>query len=234
MGESFGRYRLPNEEAIMPLIDSCNVACGFHAGDPPSIERTIKLALECDVSIGAHPSYPDLQGFGRRKMDVAPEELESLVRYQVAALKGIVQALGGKLNHVKAHGALYNEAARSEIVAQSICRAVKSIDPGLIVYAPPGSAMAAVAYMSGLTVHCEVFIDRIYHDDGTLQSRKVKGAVITDVAQALQHIGAMIHQGHIITLEGKSLPVVADTYCIHGDNPSCLEILRTIRAQFPA
>ena len=232
MGESFGRYHIGNDEKIMPLIDECNLACGFHAGDPPGIEKTIKMALDHGLRVGAHPSYPDLQGFGRRTMDIDPDELESFIRYQVAALSGLVKAFGGRLSHVKAHGALYNKAAVDTATAMAISKAVRSIDRELTIFAPHGSIMDKVAKDLGLSLRYEAFIDRKYHSDLRLVSRRIEGSVLTDPIQAKEQVRSIMINGRITSFEGEQVPIKAQTLCIHGDNPNAIEILEELSVLF--
>lgn len=228
MGESFGRYTIGRDSELMPLIDSCNIACGFHGGDPLVIERTISMAINHDVKIGAHPSYPDLQGFGRRAMDIAPGELEAIVRYQISALFTLVRSFGSSLHHVKPHGALYNRAFFDKESARAICKAILSIDHELVLYAPWNSSLAEEGLAQGLTVHYEAFLDRRYNEDGTLVNRKSPDAVITDKQASFEQLEAIV-AGKVKTITGKTLPLRADTFCIHGDNPSALDILMYVR-----
>ena len=224
MGESFGRYTLVDDEALMPFISAANIACGFHAGDPVVIERTITSALKFDLEIGAHPSFPDLQGFGRRVMDIAPKELESIVRYQIAAVRGLVEAQGGQLIHVKPHGALYNYAAKNKDTAEAIVKAIVSIDDQLKLYAPPNSHLASTG-QSLLEVVKEAFIDRRYVEDGSLMSRKLEGSVIRDPEDALSQVKSILENSEVITASNVKVPLSATTFCIHGDNPAALRIL---------
>lgn len=229
MGESFGRYRLADDESFMPFIDACNIACGFHAGDPVVIDRTIQKALKYNLEIGAHPSYPDLQGFGRRRMEVGENELEPILRYQIGAIRAMTQSNGGHLNHVKPHGALYNYAAIHMSTAMAIVKAVKNISPELILYVPPNSCLAEAAQQMGIKVMKEGFIDRTYDDEGKLVSRKLENAVITDPGIAQEQLEQMEKTGTVTTITNKEIPMIVETYCIHGDNPSALRILETLR-----
>lgn len=229
MGESFGEWRLGADDALMELVTSANVACGYHAGDPATIERTVKLALEHEVAIGAHPSYPDLSGFGRRRMQIAPDEVESLVLYQVAAVRGIVSANGGALHHVKLHGALYNDAARDPELALAAVRAVQRLDDGLLLYALAGSTMARIGALEGLHVVEEGFVDRRYNGDGALLSRQAEGAVITDPEEAAAQARELALRGRVLAADGASVPVAAATLCVHGDNPVAPLIARRVR-----
>lgn len=229
MGESFGPWRMGADEALLDFVTSANVACGYHAGDPPTIERTVQLALDCGVAVGAHPAYPDLQGFGRRSMRLSPDELESILLYQVAAVHGITRALGGTLHHVKLHGALYNDAATDVELAHAAIRAVQRLDERLILYALAGSAMAHQAKQDGLRVVEEAFADRRYNADGTLQDRSIPGALITDPETAAVHaVDVAVHR-RVTSADGAVLVVRAGTMCVHGDNPSGVAIARDIR-----
>lgn len=219
MGESYHGSKVGNDEKIMPYISSCNIACGFHGGDPLTIEKTIKLALQHGVKFGAHPSYPDLEGFGRRPMNLVPEELEALLKYQIGALKGMAEALGGKLHHVKAHGALYNTAAKDDTVADSIIKATKAVDPTLFIYGPSGRRWKEVAEGAGVTYISEVFSDRNYNDDLTLVFRTEPEAIINDIEESLKHILHMLHNNAVKTINGNEIPIAAETVCIHGDKP---------------
>ncbi len=230
MGENYGAYTLIYDVQLMPYIDACNIACGYHAGDPVTIQRTIESALQHNVEIGAHPGYPDLQGFGRRYMDIDAETLEAMILYQISALQGMTQALGGRMTHVKAHGALYNQAARDEQTARAIVTAVKRCHTTLILYAPPHSILEAVGQQQGLQIKREGFVDRRYHSDGRLVSRLIKGAVITDVDDAVRQAQSMVAHQQVNTIEGGSLSLAVDTMCIHGDNPSALVILQSLKS----
>lgn len=232
MGESFGRFHVANESQIMPLIDACNIACGFHAGDPSTIEETILLALKHNVVIGAHPSYPDLQGFGRRYMDILPKELEQIIRYQIAALVGVTKALGGSVQHVKPHGALYNRACTDEATAVAVVEAVKSIDDHFCIFAPFASVLATTAEKHGLDVTYEVFIDRQYHNDLQLVSRREEGAVISEPSKAIEQVMNIARENRVKSKEGSFIHIIADTYCIHGDNPGAIAILEALDASF--
>lgn len=230
MGESYGAWQLGADEALMPLITSANIACGFHAGDPSIIEQTVRLALDHGVAVGAHPSYPDLSGFGRRSMQVAARELESLVLYQVAALAGIVHANGGTLSHVKLHGALYNDAAADPLLAEAAVRALLRYDNTLLLYALAGSEMARIARSFGLRVVEEAFADRRYNGNGTLQNRSVGGAVIVDQDEAADQAVQIVMAGQVRTDQG-DIQLRAGTLCVHGDNPNAASIAREVRAR---
>jgi UPF0271 protein len=225
MGESFGAYSIGNDAALMPLITSANIACGFHAGDPRVMALAAYLAREHHVAIGAHPGFNDLVGFGRRNLDATPDEIENDVLYQIGAL-----AAFAKLSHVKAHGALYNRAAENPTIARAIARAVARFDPNLVLVGlATSNAMADAARESGLHFAREGFCDRAYNRDGTLRSRREAGAVIADPARAAQQALQIAREKSVTTPEGATIPLEADTLCIHGDNPHAVEIARAVR-----
>ncbi|QPF71950.1 LamB/YcsF family protein [Roseateles sp. DAIF2] len=234
MGESFGAYTMGNDLAILDQVSSANIACGFHAGDPPTMRRIVNAALAKGVAVGAHPGLPDLQGFGRREMKVSPAEAYALVLYQVGALAGFVQAAGGRLNHVKAHGALYNMAARDRALSDAIAQAVRDFDPGLVYFGLAGSVMIEAAQALGLRCAHEVFADRSYQDDGRLTARGTPGAMIEDEDRSLAQVRQMLHEGRVTALSGATVPVRADTLCLHGDQPGALAFAQRIRAELGA
>jgi len=229
MGESFGAWKMGNDAAIMPFVSSANIACGFHAGDPGTISKTVNLALENNVAIGAHPSYPDLVGFGRRKMDIGPKQIYRIVVYQVSAVKGICESKGAALHHVKPHGALYNAAAAEKHLARAIAEAVRDIDPSLILYGLSGSHLISEAARVGLRVANEVFADRTYQADGSLTPRSESNALISDSDKALEQVSGMILDGRVRAIGGDTVALEADTVCIHGDGPHALEFAKVIR-----
>ena len=232
LGESFGAYAMGNDEAIMPYISSANIACGFHAGDPLVMAKTIQLALQHGVGIGAHPGFPDLAGFGRRNMQMSPAELHAAILYQAGALKSMTEALGGRLQHVKPHGALYNAAAVNFEIAKTIAEAVKKLDGSLILVCPAHSEMERAAKSVGLSVTFEVFADRAYNDDGTLVSRNIPGAVIHDPAELNERILRFIKEQVVVSVSGKVIPIQADTICIHGDNSMALQFVQSLSVVF--
>ncbi len=229
LGESFGNYTIGNDAEVMKYISSANIACGFHAGDPVVIEKTIKLALENNVAIGAHPGYPDLMGFGRRSMNLNPKEIKSYVLYQIGALKSMTEALGGKLQHVKAHGALYNDASANKIIATAIAEAVYLIDPELIFMGLAKSEMLDSAKKVGLRTASEVFADRAYIKSGTLVSRALPGAVIHDTNICNQRVLRMIKEHCVTGIDGSEIQIEAESICIHGDNPSAIEMAKSLK-----
>jgi len=231
MGESYGNYKIGNDDRIMPHITSCNVACGFHGGDPLQIERTIKNALKHGLQIGAHPSYPDLQGFGRRKMNVPLDELKAIIKYQIAAVKGITESLGGQLAYVKPHGALYNTAADEKKVAKCIVQAIKEIDEGLAFLGLAGSKeMKVMAKKAGIRFVAEAFADRRYTASGRLQSRRIDGAVIHHAKISAEQVLSLVKDQKVISNLNTPVKVKAQSICIHGDNPQIEDILAAIDA----
>jgi UPF0271 protein len=229
MGESFGAYSIGADEAVMPVITSANIACGFHGGDPGVIRRTVQLAGRHGVAVGAHPGFPDLVGFGRRPMVASPEEVEDFVLYQIAAVAGIARAEGVALRHVKCHGALNNMTQRDDALSAAIARAVAAFDGSLILYCMAGSRLLQAGEAAGLRVVSEGFPDRAYESDGTLVSRRTPGAVIHDAAAVVARTVRMVRDGTVVALEGAIVPLRAETLCIHGDNPEAPTLVREIR-----
>jgi UPF0271 protein len=229
LGESFGPWPMGHDAALMDSISSANVACGFHAGDPGAMRATIALAREKSVAIGAHPGFQDLVGFGRREMKASPAEVEDLVLYQVAALAGMAAAQGVKLQHVKAHGALYNMACRDRSLADAIARAVASFDRTLILFGLPHSQLLRAGEAVGLTTAAEVFADRAYDPDGSLTSRSKPGSVIHDTAVVVQRAIKMVTDKQVIAVDGSTIPLQADTICLHGDTPGAADHARAVR-----
>ncbi|MEZ4999480.1 MAG: 5-oxoprolinase subunit PxpA, partial [Bacteroidales bacterium] len=225
MGEGIG-----NDSLLLEFVSSANIACGFHAGNPAVILNTVRQAIDRNVSIGAHPGFPDLEGFGRREMKLAPEEVYALVLYQVGALKSIVESEGGKLRHVKAHGALYNMAASDRLLADSIVAACKAINPGLVIYGLPNSEIENSTLRNGMEFALEAFADRAYNSDGSLVSRSTRGSVITDSKEIEKRVIEMVLNNRIETVDGSLLIIRPDTICVHGDNPHAIDIARTIRS----
>ncbi|MFC4811092.1 LamB/YcsF family protein [Paenibacillus sp. GCM10023250] len=230
LGESFGAYKLGRDEEILGFVTSANVACGFHAGDPATMRRTVRLALDKGVAIGAHPGLQDLIGFGRRDMDISPEEAYDLVVYQIGALWGFVRAEGAALQHVKAHGSLYNMAARDERLAQAIAEAVYRVDPSLVLYGLAGSKLIEAGKRIGLRTASEVFSDRTYQADGSLTPRRQPDSVITDDGRALDQVIRMVAEGKVRAQQGEDIAIRADTICVHGDGVRAVEFAGKIRA----
>ncbi len=229
MGESFGAYSIGADEMLMPLITSANIACGFHAGDPRVMQRTVQLAVQHGVAIGAHPGFRDLEGFGRRVIDATPDEIESDVLYQIGALDAFARAAGKKLMHVKAHGALYNLAAAKPAIARAIARAVVSFDSSLVFVGLAGSSMLDVARELGLRVAREGFCDRAYTPDGKLMSRREPGSLIDDPQRAARQALQMVIEQTVDASNGEKIPMHVDTLCIHGDSPNAPAIARAVR-----
>ena len=228
MGESYGNFKVGNDEAVFPQITSCNIACGIHAGDPYHIEKTINLALAHNVQIGAHPGYPDLQGFGRRVIPMASEELSSYIKYQIAALQGMVHSAGGKLKYVKPHGALYNEIAKNEAVASTVYKAIKAMDPDLKIMGLAGSHVKEILAQMDMGYIPEAFADRYYEADGKLRSRGLPQSVIQDPEVAAQQVVSIATENKTSSLDGVVVRLEAKSFCIHGDNPAAVDILTAI------
>jgi UPF0271 protein len=229
MGESYGAGLVGNDDVLMPLVSSANIACGFHGGDPSVMHRTVTLAIKHGVSIGAHPSYPDLQGFGRRNMHLSAQEIYDLILYQTGALESFVRAGGASLHHVKPHGALYNQAAKDPEIAASIVHAMYYFNKDLYLYGPPGSALEKAALGLGIAYCAESFADRTYQADGSLTPRTEPGALIRDVLQALHQVHLIAEQQVVKTAEGSMIPMPARTICIHGDGLHAKEFATAIR-----
>jgi UPF0271 protein len=230
MGESYGAWKMGEDAAVMPYITSANIACGFHGGDPATIRKTVGLAVEHGVAIGAHPSLPDLQGFGRRVMKISPQDMYDLVVYQAGAVEAFARAAGARLHHVKCHGALYNMAANDAALSEAMARAAK--DLGVMLYVLSNSKNFSIAKQAGIPVAGEVFADRGYSDDGTLAPRDRPGGMIEDAGEAVARALAMIEQGYVTSLSGKRVPVAADTLCLHGDQPGAVTFAKAIRKAF--
>ena len=229
MGESYGAWHMGNDDAILQFVSSANVACGFHGGDPSTMRKTVAAATSNNVAVGAHPSLPDLVGFGRRVMQITPQEAYDMVVYQVGALAAVAATQGTRLHHVKAHGALYNMAAKDAALSQAICRAVRDVDANLVLYGLAGSHLIQAAQDLGLKAASEVFADRSYQDDGSLTPRSQPGAMIEDVDTAVAQVLRMVQKRLVRSVNGRDVPVQADTLCIHGDQPSALVFAQTLR-----
>ncbi len=217
-----------NDEAIMPFISSVNIACGFHAGDPLTIEQTVRSAIRNDVSIGAHPGYPDREHFGRKPMEMSQRELRAMILYQAGAVKAMAEAAGARMSHVKPHGALYNSAATDYDMSMNIVRAVKDLDSSLVLVGLSGSQLIRAARNAGLACASEVFADRAYNDDGTLVSRTVEGAVLHDTELMIRRVIRMIREKVVESISGRLIPIEADTVCIHGDNETAPEFVKKL------
>ena len=232
VGESYGAYTIGLDEEVIPLISSANIACGFHAGDPAVMRRTIALAKEHGVALGAHPGFPDLLGFGRRNMDATMEEIRDYITYQIGALQGFAVSQGMKLQHVKAHGALYNMAAQDMRIAEAITEAVSRLDKDLVLVMLPGpkkNDIQEIGRRYGIRVVFEFFADRGYNSDGTLVSRREPGAMIHDHHFAADRVLKMVTQGKIASKDETEIEVSSDTVCVHGDNPAAVRLIKQIR-----
>lgn len=232
LGESFGAYKIGNDENIIPLITSANIACGYHAGDPLVMDKTISLCKENGTSIGAHPGFPDLMGFGRRQLNASPKEVEAYVTYQIGALDAFCRKYELRMNHVKPHGALYNMAVKNEDYAIAIVNAVKNYDSSIKLLAPFGSQMIVQAEKQGLDFACEIFADRAYESDGSLVARTKKGAMITDENEAVERVLTMITDGRVKAINGEIISIKADSVCVHGDGAKALAFVEKLRNAF--
>src|SRR6185369_1384218 len=232
MGESFGAYRIGADDEVFPFITSANVACGFHGGDPSVMRSTLEKARHHQVAVGAHPSLPDLIGFGRRNMDITPDDAYDMVVYQVGALLGFARVAGVQLQHVKAHGALYNMAAVNRDLAGAIARAVRDVDRGLVLFGLPGSHLITEGEAVGLTTACEAFADRNYMSDGSLVSRRRPDAHVHDASEAVARAIRMVREGKVRPVDGDDISMRVDTICLHGDGPHAAEFAKRLRGAF--
>lgn len=230
IGESYGRFQVGNDAQLMPLIGSANIACGMHAGDPTFMCQTIGLAMENGVSIGAHPGFNDVWGFGRRQIRMSPRDLEYLVTYQIGALQALAKARGATVTHVKPHGALNNMAHDDLEYALAVGRGIRAADPDLIYVANVGSQMSRAAEQLDLQVANESYVDRIYDDNGKMVSREREDAVIKDPDVAAQHVLRIIEEGALISASGKRIPAKVHTFCIHGDEPTAVVVAQRVNA----
>ncbi len=228
MGESFYEKKVGNDEAIMPYITSCNVACGFHGGDPKTILNTVKLAIKNNVKVGAHPSLYDLEGFGRRRIKTNDEELISSLIYQISSLAGVTNYLGTKLHHVKVHGALYNMASEDDQIARLIVRTVSKIDSDLKIYGPSMLRWSDISEELGIEYVSEVFSDRNYNDDLTLVDRKNQDAIINESHLGVEHVMRMVNKNKVKTITGNLKEIIAQTICIHGDQKNAVSFAKNI------
>ena len=232
MGESYGHWSMGQDAAIMPLVTSANIAAGFHGGDPATIRETVRIAAEHRVAIGAHPSLPDLVGFGRRVMKITPQEAYDLVLYQAGAVEAFARAAGARLHHVKCHGAFYNMAVNDDALAEAIVRAVKDLGGGVLLYALSGSRMMKIAAAQGVNAIAEVFADRGYEDDGTLAPRDAPGGMIEEAEKSVAQALGMVEDGVVVSRRGVRVPVAADTMCLHGDQPGAVVFANALRQAF--
>lgn len=230
LGEGYGAFRVGNDAEVMPHITSANIACGFHAGDPVTMARTVSLAKKNNVAIGAHPSYPDIMGFGRREMQLSPEEVMSCTIYQIGALQGFAKAAGVSLQHVKPHGALYNTASEDEETSKGVVEAVRALDDELIVLAPPKSVLAKVAVEAGLRVALEFFADRAYNADGSLVSRRQPNAIVKEPREVVERVVNVIKEKKVLATNGKVVTLgEVHTICVHGDTPAAVTLVETLK-----
>lgn len=229
MGESYGPWKMGDDEALLDIVTSANIACGFHAGDWDVMAATMKAAVEKGVGIGAHPGFPDLHGFGRQRMKIAPASLQNLVRYQVGAAQAMAKAAGGEVRHLKLHGALANMASEDEATARACYEAALSVAPDIIVMVLAGTAQQRAASALGCPTACEIFADRAYNDDATLVDRRLPGAVIHDPDEAGRRMVDMVREGAILTESGKRIETRIDTICLHGDTPTAVKIAVEVR-----
>lgn len=235
LGESFGPWPMGDDDAMLGLVSSANIACGFHGGDPQVILKACRLARERGVSIGAHPGFLDLQGFGRRPIvGLSAGEIESFVAYQIGAVQALAKMAGGAVTHVKVHGAMSNMACEDEAMASAIARAIRAVDPALIFVVLPFSALERAGASTGLRMAMELFADRAYEENGLLMSRKKPGSVLHDARAAADNVMAMIRHQAVTTASGRMMPTRVDTVCIHSDTPGAVAMAREIRARLDA
>ncbi|AZU64393.1 LamB/YcsF family protein [Neobacillus mesonae] len=229
MGESFGNYKLGNDDEVIKYISSVNVACGFHGGDPNTMDHTVKIAKEYGVGVGAHPGFPDLAGFGRRNMDIPREELINLIIYQIGALDIFCQKYNVKMQHVKPHGSMNNMADSNEQMAINIVDAIQSVKPDLPIFVKPNSELHRISEKKGHPYKLEIFADRAYHKDFSLVSRKEEGAIISDPNFVADRIVRMVTKGKVNAISGEEIEVNGETICVHGDTPTALEMIKVIK-----
>lgn len=232
MGESFGAYKIGGDEELIKYVTTANVACGYHAGDPMVMEKVVRLAKEKNVAVGAHPGYPDLMGFGRRKMALDFMEVKNIIKYQVGALMAFTTSFGMKLQHVAPHGALGNLCQDDRSTSRAICEAVYEIDPSIMIFYCAGAVLGEEAEKMGLRTAAEIFVDRAYMDDLSLAPRKMEGSMITDEDFAIERCIRMIKEGKVTSLSGKELDIKGDTLCVHGDGPKAFAFVKKIRETF--
>jgi UPF0271 protein len=234
LGESFGAWGMGDDAAMLAIVSSANVACGFHAGDPQGILKTVRAAVDKGVSIGAHVSYPDRVGFGRRDMDVTPDELIADVIYQIGALKGVAAAAGTRVTYVKPHGALYNRIANDPKQGQAVIDGIKAVDASLVLMGLAGTAILGLAERSGLQTVAEAFADRAYTPQGHLVSRREPGAVLHDADVIARRMVQLAREGTLEAIDGSTIRIAAQSICVHGDSPGAVSIAREIRRAFEA
>ncbi len=234
LGESFGAWTMGSDQALLRIVNSANIACGFHAGDPLVMRRTVRAAIAAGVDIGAHPSFPDLQGFGRRRMYVPAEELEAILLYQIAALDGIARSEGSHVVHVKAHGALSNMACEDSALADVVVKAIRAYDEKLILLAPAQSCLTAAGSRAGMKVVEEIYADRAYADDGKLVPRGQPGAMIHGAQASVEHVSAMLDANALVSVTGKHISTPIGSICVHGDGPDAVQTAEALRCALTA
>ena len=234
IGESFGIYKTGNDRDLLRSITSGSIACGFHAGDPAVMRHTVRMAVEAGVSIGAHPGFPDLAGFGRREMSIEPRDITDLVLYQIGAMSAIAKAEGASLRHVKPHGALYNMSVRRADIAVAIARATASFDADLVLVGLPGSELLSAGSGLGLRVAAEAFADRSYEGDGSLTPRHLTDAVLSEPGRAAERAVRMVRDGQVVARDGSTFSVKVDTICVHGDTPAAAQLASAVRTALEA
>lgn len=232
IGEGFGAYKMADDKEIIKYITAANAACGWHAGDPMVMDSVVRMAKEYSVEIGAHPGYPDLMGFGRRKMVLSFQEVKNYVKYQIGALYAFTKSCGIKLHHVAPHGAMGNQCQYDEEISQAICEAVYEFDKDLIIYYCAGAVLGSVAEDMGLRTAAEIFADRAYMDDLSLAPRSMEGSMITDEEIAIKRCIRMIKEGAVTSINGKELRIKGDTLCVHGDGAKAIAFVKKIRETF--
>ncbi|WEG12962.1 LamB/YcsF family protein [Pullulanibacillus sp. KACC 23026] len=231
LGESFGAYTLGQDRDMLDYVTSVNIACGYHAGDPKTMRETVEMAVEKGIGIGAHPGFPDLNGFGRRPMQLTEQEIYDLILYQLGALEGFIRVAGGHMQHVKPHGALYNMASVDTNMALAIAKAIHDYNPSLILFGLSGSKLIEAGRDAGLETASEVFADRTYQEDGTLTSRRSPDALIQDDQEAVSQVIRMVLEGKVKTQQNTDVLIQADTVCLHGDGPHALSFAKLIRTE---
>lgn len=232
IGESFGAYTMGDDAEILKYVTAVQVACGWHAGDPMVMDKVVAMAAEKGIAVGAHPSFPDLMGFGRRKMYLSFDEAKNYVKYQIGALSAFTKSHGIKIHHLAPHGAMGNMCQDDRELARAICEATYDIDPEIIIYYCAGAVLGEEAEKMGLRTACEIFADRAYEDDLSLRSRKLPGAMITDEEESIKRCIRMVKEGKVTSYSGKELDIKGDTLCVHGDGPKAIEFVKRIREEF--
>ncbi len=234
LGESFGNYHIGADDQVIPLVSSANIACGYHASDPLVMDKTIQLARDAGIGIGAHPGFPDLMGFGRRNLAVSPAEARAYVIYQLGALNAFCKVNGAKIQHVKTHGALYNMAGKDYELSKAICEGIRDFDDSLIVMGLSGSMFTRAAKDLGMRTSEEVYADRAYEEDGSLVNRRKEGAMITDEDEAVRRVVRMVKEGKVTAITGKDIDIQANSVCVHGDGAKALAFVKALRAALTA